>query len=52
LWSKTAIPGAGPNFVMEMTSKKTRLEDQRPKMRLYAELQVPEYSSSIRSGNG
>jgi Uma2 family endonuclease len=35
--------GKGPNFAMELTSKKTRREDEGPKKRLYAQLQVPEY---------
>jgi Uma2 family endonuclease len=33
----------GPNFAMELTSKKTRREDERFKKDLYAQLRVPEY---------
>jgi Uma2 family endonuclease len=32
-----------PNFVLETTSKKTRSEDAGKKMKVYAEMQIPEY---------
>ncbi len=40
---KVWAEGKAPNFVIEVTSDKTRREDKNKKKRIYAELRVPEY---------
>ena len=37
------LEGKGPDFILEITSKSTRREDEGPKKRLYAQLGVREY---------